>query len=181
MNKKDLKYFFILLISMVISEILNGIVYLSSYSLIEYFITKILISYMTAEKIDIICRIIVAIFAVLSYLFMSKKIFCKFSNKRSKHIALVLLSVIIVLSYLFARFSSPMGGLLNSIHLSMCSPVAYALYLPFLMTENTIPLLSDLLFILLSPISVLLIWLFSKINIRNRNSGETPCVEKDLV
>lgn len=168
MNRKDLKHFFILLISMVISEILNGIVYLSSYSLIEYFITKILISYMTAEKIDIICRIIVAIFAVLSYLFMSKKIFCKFSNERSKHIALVLLSVIIVLSYLFARFSSPMGGLLNSIHLSMCSPVAYVLYLP----ETTIPLLTDLLLALLSPISVLLIWLFSKINIRNRTSRD---------
>ncbi len=172
MNRKDLKYFFILLISMVVSEILNGIVYLSSYFLIHNFIAKDLMSHISGESIDIICRILVVIFAVLSYLFMSKKIFCKFSNERSKHIALVLLSVIIVLSYLFARFYSSMVGLFNTIHLSMCSPVAYALYLPFLMTENTIPLLSDLLFILLSPISVLLIWLFSKINIKNRNSRD---------
>ena len=81
MNKKDLKLFFILLISMIVSEILNGIVYLSSYSLIDYFITKDFISYVTEEKIDIICRIIVAIFAVISYFFISKKVLCKFGDK----------------------------------------------------------------------------------------------------
>lgn len=170
MNRKDLKYFFILLISMAISEILNGIVYLSSYFLIHNFIAKDLMSHISGESIDIICRILVVIFAVLSYLFISKKIFCKFSNERSKRIALVSLSVIIVLSYLFARFFSPMGELLNSIHWSMCSPVTYTLFLPFYMTGTTIPLLSDLLLALLSPISVLLIWIFSKINMKNSNS-----------
>lgn len=172
MNRKDLKHFFILLISMVISEILNGIVYLSSYSLIEYFITKILISYMTAEKIDIICRIIVAIFAVLSYLFMSKKIFCKFSSERSKHIALVLLSIIIFLTYPLSAYFSILSGWFYSIHWSMCSPVADVLLLPFLFLEETIPMLYEVLFVLLSPISILFIWLFSKINIRNRNSRD---------
>lgn len=174
MNRKDLKYFFILLISMVVSEILNGIVYLSSYFLIHNFIAKDLMSHISGESIDIICRILVVIFAVLSYLFMSKKIFCKFSNEKSKHIALVLLSIIIFLTYPLSAYFSILSGWFYSIHWSMCSPVADVLLLPFLFLEETIPMLYEVLFVLLSPISILFIWLFSKINIRNRNSGDTP-------
>lgn len=176
MNKKDLKHFFILLISMVVSEILNGIVYLSSYSLIGYFITKDFISYVTEEKIDIICRIIVAIFAVISYFFISKKVLCKFGNEKYKHIALVLLSIIILLSYPLSAHFSILSGWFYSIHWSMCSPIAYVLVLPFLLLEKTIPILYEILFVLLSPISVLLIWLFSKIGNRKKKSEDSSVI-----
>ena len=87
MNRKNLKYFFILLISMAISEILNGIVYLSSYFFINNFIAKDLISHISVESIDIISRILVVIFALLSpisvlLIWIFSKINMKNSNSR---------------------------------------------------------------------------------------------------
>lgn len=169
MNRKNLKYFLLLLLSMLISEILNGIVYLLSYHFISWdrLVEKGFISYMTADNVDIISRVLVAIFAIFSYAFIGKIILCKFTDEVYKRKAVIILAVIIVLSYLLvAYFSIQSGWFFYSIHWSMCSPIAAVLLLPFQFMEKTIPMLSEILFVLFSPISVLLIWLFSKINIK---------------
>lgn len=165
MNKKDLKYFLILFLSLLVTEILNEIVFLISYFSVDKLVNKAILPKMSMENIDIICRILVAIFAIIQYLFISKKVFCKHSDEKMKRNVLIILAVIIVVSYpLSARFAIS-SGLFYSTHWSMCSPIAYVLLLPLM--NKGLPILYGILSTILSPISVLLIWLFSKIKIKN--------------
>jgi len=167
MSKKNLKYFLIVFLSLIIAEILNGIVFLISYFSVEQLVNKSILPKMSEENIDIICQIVVAIFAIIQYLFISKKVFCKHSDEKTKRNVLIILAVIIAVSYPLSAHFSILSGLFYSTHWSMCSPIAYVLLLPLMGKE--IPILYGILFTILSPISVLLIWLFSKIKIKRNN------------
>ena len=170
-NKKYIKCFFVLLLSMIVLEILNGIVYLFTYFTLNSIITKGFIPYITEESVDIICRITVAVFSIISYFFIGKKILGKYDDNKYKRNVLIVLAVTIALSYPLAAYFCIQIGLFYSIHWSMCSPVTYILLSPILLIEETIPLLYEILFTLLSPISVLLIWLFSKTKVNQESDG----------
>lgn len=155
MSKKNLKAFILLLIAMFISEILNGIIYYGFYIFVDWSVSD--------NFIEIICRIIVAIFALLSYLFIGKKIFSKIDGEKAKRKIVIILTVIIAISYPVSAQFSISYGLFYDVYWSMCSPITYLLLLPFLLIEHAMPILYGILFTVFSPISVILIWLFSLI------------------
>lgn len=172
MKRENIKSFFILLIIMFVSEILNCIIYLLFLSLINQLIANGVIPPISGEKTDIISRIIVAVFALLIYYLVGKTIFSRIGDERAKRNIAILMSIIIALSYPIIAHFSIMFEIFYSIHWSMCSPIADVLLLPFTFTKNTVPILFEVVFILLSPISIMLIWLFSKVNVKKNTADE---------
>ena len=167
MNRNNLKIFILLLFAIFILTIMNGIVYYSFYFFIDWYNSKDAL-YMSQDNIDIICRIVVAIFALLSYWQIGKKIFSKINTEKGKKRITIILGVMIAISYPLSAQFSISYGLFYDIYWSMCSPIAYVLLLPLLFKEHTTPLLSEMLLTIFSPISVVLIWLFSKIKTRKK-------------
>lgn len=55
-------------------------------------------------------------------------------------------------------------GIYFIVHMEICSPIGNVLAYPF----SEIPILYESLLIIFSPISILLIWLFSKTNIKSK-------------
>lgn len=169
MNKKNLKILLLLLIIIFVLEVLNVIV----YSLFNFFIIpKIFPAIISGEKIDVLSHLFVTIFAIITYYIIGKKIFINIDSKNAKCKIAIVLAIIIVISYLIINFFV-FSDLFIAIHWDFFSPVAYTLLLPLQFSENNIPFLFELLLILLSPISVLLIWLFSKIGDKKKKQSDS--------
>ncbi len=143
MTKNKLKYTFILLLCLAISEIINGIIFVLSLGKDNYFNGS-------EEGLMILISLIL-------YFVTGKFIVSKFNDKKSKNRALLVTGIIIVLSYLFSMGISINTGQYYLIHMTICSPVGAFMAGP---AEN-IPYLYELLLTLFSPVSVLLIWIFS--------------------
>lgn len=165
MNKKDLKSFFVLLISMAISEVLNMILYVFSYFLVVDLNKKYYISDSVAEYTDIICLVIISAFSLLSYFIIGKNVLCKFSEKNKRN-ALIILAIFTLIFCMFIRFNGfgvLFGVLIGSLCLEACSPIPYLLFSLFSLSNYDTLFFLELLYIFCTPVSVVLIWLFSKI------------------
>lgn len=176
MNKKDLESFFVLLISMAISTVLNMILYVFSYFLVVDLNKKYYISYSVVEYTDIICLVIISAFSLLSYFIIGRNVLCKFSEKNKRN-ALIVLAILTLIFCMFIRFSG-FGVLIGSLCLEVCSPITYLLFSLLALIDNDLPFFFELLYIFCTPISVLMIYLFSKRQ-SGRQSGDGSVIDKD--
>lgn len=161
MNKKDLKNFFVLLISMAISTVLNMILYVFSYFLVVDLNKKYYISYSVVEYTDIICLVIISAFSLLSYFIIGRNVLCKFSEKNKRN-ALIVLAILTLIFCMFIRFSG-FGILIGSLCLEACSPIPYLLFSLFSLSNYDTLFFLELLCIFCTPGTEVLMWLFSKI------------------
>lgn len=147
MDKIGLKKLLILPLALFVTEILNGIIFIAVCNL-------------TIN--DTIRFIVLAVFSLLMYYFIGKKIFAKIKDEKFKKDTAIIASILILVSYplsLFIAFVFRIEMLLN--HIAYCSPIANLIAIPFSTFQNDI--LSVILITIFSPISVVLIWLFSKV------------------
>lgn len=144
MTKNKLKYTLMLLLSLAITEIINGIIFVVSLGKKDYFNGS-------EEWLMILISLIL-------YFVTGKFIVSKFNDKKCKDRALLVTGIIIIFSSFFSMGLSISTGQYYLIHMTICSPIGTFLAKP---AEN-VPYLYELLLIMFSPISVLLIWLFSR-------------------
>ena len=143
MGKIKFKQMLILPLALFVTEILNSIVFG-------------IVCYLTEN--DEIRLITVAIFSLVMYYFIAKKIFVRINDKKTKKYSVIITSVLIMISYPFSQYLTEKTGEYFIAHLVLCSPIANFLVAPF--NEN----LSMIFLAIFSPVSVVLIWLFSKLN-----------------
>lgn len=144
MNKFFYKNFFVLFIALAVTEIINGII-------IFYF----------GEKLPYGGYYLTAVLSVVMYFIIGIG-FSKIGNDKSRKYALITIAVLIMISYPLSMIISMATGQYYLIHMIICSPIAYIITPPL---DGAI---GDYINILLSPISVVLIWLFSKIGSRKK-------------
>ena len=148
MIKNKIKYTLILLLGLVISEIVNGIIFVNFSNKKGYFKSN-------EEALTIFVSLIF-------YFIMGIIVKYKFDDKRSSDKAFIITGKIVMFSYIFSIGLSISTGQYYLIHMMICSPIASLIA----GLAEDIPYLYELLSFLLSPISVVLIWLFSKIGSR---------------
>lgn len=144
--KKCFKYSLLLLSSIIAIEIINGIIVFCFDKILngkEEFVT-----------------IFVSLFM---YFILGKICFSKLTDRESFRKAIIYVSIAIIVSYILSIGATMITGVYFIIHMEICSPIGNILAYPF----SKIPLLYELLLCIFSPVSVLLIWLFSKINMKN--------------
>ena len=146
MDKINFKKFLILPLALFVTEILNSIIFIA-------------ICHLTIN--DTIRFSVLAVFSLLMYYFIGKKIFAKITDEKTKKYSAVITSVLIMISYPFSEILSRITGEFFIVHIAYCSPIANLIAIPFSTFQNDI--LSVILITIFSPISVVLIWLFSKI------------------
>lgn len=157
MRKIVLKRSLILCVIIFILELLNLILYYFLRNFIASFIFKSTIDEIY-DKSEVISYIVLIIFSLFSYYYIGKKIFVKLGSKNTRQYVAINSSIIIMLSYPVSEFITQITGEYFTIHLMVCSPIAYLMAIPFSKNEITFVVV----LVLFSPISVLLIWLFSR-------------------
>ena len=149
--KNSLKYSIWLLLSIIVTEIINGIIVLCFDKFINGKYTAAIISA-----------------SLIMYFLLGNMFFSKLTDRQSFCKSVIYVSIIIVISYILSIGATISTGIYFIIHMEICSPIGNVLAYPF----SEIPILYESLLCIFSPISILLIWLFSKINIKNRNSRD---------
>lgn len=158
MKKIVLKKSFILCIILFFLELLNLIILYVLRSSIAYFLSKSTNIDNVYNVSEAISYIVLIIFSLFCYYYIGRKIFAKFGSKNIKKYVAIISSIIIILSYPFSEFITRISGEYFIIHLMVCSPIAYVMSIPFSANE----IIWVVFLALISPISVLFIWLFSK-------------------
>ena len=146
MGKISFKKFLILPLALFVTEILNSIIFIA--------ICNLTIN-------DTIRYIVLAVFSLPMYYLIGKKIFAKITDEKAKKYSAVITSVLIMISYPLSEYLTEITGEYFIVHIAYCSPMANIIAIPFSTFQNDI--LSVILITIFSPISVVLIWLFSKI------------------
>lgn len=152
MIKNKIKYTLILLLCLTIAEIINAIIFVYSFSKENYF---------NGFEVEIMASI-----SLILYFFMGIIIHWTFKDKKSKDWALLTTGKIIMFSSFLSMVISMSTGQYYLIHMMICSPIATLMTKPV----DDIPMLYELLLILFSPVSALLIWLFSKIGDKKKTN-----------
>ena len=155
MIKNKIRYTLILLLGLVISEIINGIIFVNSL-------------FKKGGVNDLEEGLMISVSLIL-YFIMGNIIKRKFNDKRSKDKALLITGKIIMFSYIFSIGLSLSTGQYYIIHMMICSPIAGLITEPV----DDIPYLYEMLLTFFSPISVVLIWLFSKIGDRKKKQSDS--------
>lgn len=99
------------------------------------------------------------------YFCVGIKIFDKIGDEKTKKYSMIITAILIAVSYPVSEILTIVTGQYYLIHMMICSPIASLMAKPV----GGIPYLYELLLVLFSPISVLLIWLFSKIGDRKKS------------
>lgn len=146
MGKISFKKFLILPLALFVTEILNSIIFIA--------ICNLTIN-------DTIRFSVLAVFSLLMYYFIGKKIFAKITDEKTRKYSAVVTSALIMISYPLSEYLAEITGEYFIVHIAYCSPIANLIGIPLSSIQNDI--LSMTLLTILSPISVVLIWLFSKI------------------
>lgn len=145
--KNSLKYSIWLLLSIIVTEIINGIIVLCFDKFINGKYTVAIISA-----------------SLIMYFLLGNMFFSKLTDRRSFCKSVIYVSIIIVISYILSIGATMLTGIYFIVHMEICSPTGNVLAYPF----SEIPILYESLLIIFSPISILLIWLFSKTNIKSK-------------
>lgn len=140
--KKELKYSLLFLLSVVVTEIVNG--------MIVFCLGKFLKG---NEEYVIIFT------SLLMYFILGRILFSKVTDTGSLRKAVFYASVTIMISYLAALGATAATGIYFIFHIMICSPVGNLLAYPF----SELSPLYEVLLCVFSPVSVLLVWLFGRI------------------
>lgn len=143
------------------SEIINAIVCFFAQEWSAYFKNRFNLSDDVYSIRDNVSYAVMAIVSLILYYVIGRKIFAKFSSEEKKYSAIIV-SILMVLSYPASELLTEIFGVYFIGHMMICSPLAYVISMFFSEIEINY-FLSIIILGLLSPISVLLIWLFSKI------------------
>ena len=150
MKKLFVRSFFMLFITLAVTELINGII-------IFYF----------GEMLPHSGYYLAAVLSVVMYFIIGIG-FSKIGNDKSRKYVLITMTVLIMFSCPFSMIISIATGQYYMLHMMICSPIANLFATPFEETSNW-----ELIISLLSPISVLLIWLFSKIGDRKKKQSDS--------
>lgn len=142
-----MKYSIWLLLSIIVTEIINGIIVLCFDKFINGKYTVAIISA-----------------SLIMYFLLGNMFFSKLTDQKSFGKSAIYVSIIIVISYILSIGATMSTGIYFIVHMEICSPIGNVLAYPF----SEIPILYESLLIIFSPISILLIWLFSKTNIKSK-------------
>ena len=142
-----MKYSIWLLLSIIVTEIINGIIVLCFDKFINGKYTVAIISA-----------------SLIMYFLLGNMFFSKLTDQKSFGKSAIYVSIIIVISYILSIGATMLTGIYFIVHMEICSPIGNVLAYPF----SEIPILYESLLIIFSPISILLIWLFSKTNIKSK-------------
>lgn len=165
MNKAILKKTFILPVIMFITEILNTILFIAlSFCISVLGFESYMLGNTYSKTKDMIIEILLMFFSLLMYYFIGQKIFKNLGDDKIKKYSAIFTSVIIIISYPVSEFLTQITGEYFITHFVVCSPIAYLMSIPF--SASTINHLWESVLALLSPISVLFTWLFSKIEVK---------------
>lgn len=145
--KNSMKYSIWLLLSIIVTEIINGIIVLCFDKFIDGKYTVAIISA-----------------SLIMYFLLGNMFFSKLTDQKSFGKSAIYVSIIIVISYILSIGATMLTGIYFIVHMEICSPIGNVLAYPF----SEIPILYESLLIIFSPISILLIWLFSKTNIKSK-------------
>lgn len=145
--KNSMKYSIWLLLSIIVTEIINGIIVLCFDKFIDGKYTVAIISA-----------------SLIMYFLLGNMFFSKLTDQKSFGKSAIYVSIIIVISYILSIGATMSTGIYFIVHMEICSPIGNVLAYPF----SEIPILYESLLIIFSPISILLIWLFSKTNIKSK-------------
>lgn len=145
--KNSMKYSIWLLLSIIVTEIINGIIVLCFDKFINGKYTVAIISA-----------------SLIMYFLLGNMFFSKLTDQKSFGKSAIYVSIIIVISYILSIGATMLTGIYFIVHMEICSPIGNVLAYPF----SEIPILYESLLIIFSPISILLIWLFSKTNIKSK-------------
>ena len=145
--KNSMKYSIWLLLSIIVTEIINGIIVLCFDKFINGKYTVAIISA-----------------SLIMYFLLGNMFFSKLTDQESFGKSAIYVSIIIVISYILSIGATMSTGIYFIVHMEICSPIGNVLAYPF----SEIPILYESLLIIFSPISILLIWLFSKTNIKSK-------------
>ncbi len=145
--KNSMKYSIWLLLSIIVTEIINGIIVLCFDKFINGKYTVAIISA-----------------SLIMYFLLGNMFFSKLTDQKSFGKSAIYVSIIIVISYILSIGATMSTGIYFIVHMEICSPIGNVLAYPF----SEIPILYESLLIIFSPISILLIWLFSKTNIKSK-------------
>lgn len=146
--KKCTKYFLLLTLALLITEIFNGVIVFGLNKFLD-----------GREEIISVCV------SLILYFIFGKVFFSKITDNKSFYKSMIYAAIMIVISYIVSLSLTVSTGGYFLLHMEICSPVGNLLAYPF----SEIPVLYELLLFLFSPISVVLIWLFSKIGSRKKS------------
>lgn len=156
---------------MFLTEILNLIFYFLLNLCFSFYISKATPTkdiYIYIYK-DVTIEIILMLFSLLIYYFISKKIFVNFGDSKIQKYSAIITAILVIISYPVSELITQITGEYFIIHMQICSPIAYLIAMPF--STSTINHLYEIILMLFSPVSILLIWLFSKIGNRKKKQG----------
>lgn len=139
--KKDLKYSLLLLLSIVATEIINGI-----------------IVFCLGKFLDGKEEYVIIFVSIFIYFILGKLLFSRITDTESFRKSVIYVSIIIMLSYIVSLGATIATGIYFIFHIMICSPIGNLLAYPF----SEISPLYEVLLCVFSPISVLLIFLFSR-------------------
>lgn len=160
MKKNILKKTVILSLSLFITEIINVLICILFRLLIK---DKILFyCHNLLMKYDRLTDVLMVSISLIMYYFIGRTVFAKFSSKEKKYSAIIV-SILTIISCLVAAVISNIVGGYYMTHIIFCSPLPTVIgnYITNFNLSNN--LLGAFIIIFFTPISVLLIWLFSKI------------------
>ena len=164
-----LKKTVILSLLLLSSEIINAIVCFFAQEWSAFFIDKFNLPDDAYRVRDNISDVAMVIISLIMYFIIGRKVFAKFNSEEKKYSAIIV-SVLMVLSYPVSELLTEISGVYFIGHMMICLPLAYVITMLFSEIEINY-FLSIIIFGLLSPISVVLVWLFSKIGAKKSKNN----------
>lgn len=149
--KKCTKYFFLLILALAITEMFNGVIVFGFNKFLD----------VKGEFVSVCVSLIL-------YFIFGKVFFSRITDNKSFNKSVIYVAIMIVISYIVSLLLTVLTGSYFLFHMAICSPVGNLLAYPF----SEISGLYELLLFIFSPISVLLIWLFSKIGNGKKNQND---------
>lgn len=170
MKKENIKEIFILPIMLIISEVINFIIMFGTREIITKFVSEENFTYEFFKRLDNISFFVIIIVSLLIYLCVGIKIFDKIGDEKTQKYSMIITAILIVVSYPVSELLTIVTGqYYYFIHMMICSPIASLIAA----LAGDIPYLYELLLILFSPVSILLIWLFSKIGDKKKKQSDS--------
>lgn len=154
-QKNVLKKTVILSVSLFAVEIVNYIVSI----LIMEWSASFVEQFHDAYKIrDNVISVVIDFISLIMYFIIGRIVFVRFSSEEKKYSAIIV-SALIIISYPASMLLTYLTGDYYIVHMELCSPLCAYLVYPL----RNIYGLYEILYTIFSPISVVLVWLFSKI------------------
>lgn len=147
--KIRLKYSLLLLLSIAITECINGIT---------------LLCFSVCFTNSIVPEVAMIIVSLFMYFILGKKFISQLTDKKILRESVLYVSIFIILSNMISIKLTEITGQYYIIVMALCSPIGNILAYPFSDMSPTY----DWLLCVFAPVNVVLIWLFSKIKTRKK-------------